>query len=200
MVDKRNRLREQIKANLVAAAAGGKDLEGTNLPLLSSSILHKELNYFLDLFDSFSFFPANQFRKLIHFIEIQTERKIYEITMDTFLATQLFVRNNSYFQVKIMMQIHGKKIRQNFRSSSRSFGFWEVVKYHLAVLAFSHLFINFFFYLSIFCNIQNCFLLSSDIFSKKNLSIFLKKRERETEREKKWNIEVQLNVMGLVCA
>lgn len=29
MVDKRNRLREQIKANLVAAAAGGKDLEET---------------------------------------------------------------------------------------------------------------------------------------------------------------------------
>ena len=28
MVDKRNRLREQIKANLVAAAASGKDLEG----------------------------------------------------------------------------------------------------------------------------------------------------------------------------
>ena len=29
VVDRRNRLRKQIKANLVAAAASGKDLEGT---------------------------------------------------------------------------------------------------------------------------------------------------------------------------
>lgn len=41
MVDKRNRLREQIKANLVATVASGKDLEGTCFPLLCSSILHK---------------------------------------------------------------------------------------------------------------------------------------------------------------
>lgn len=29
VVDRRNRLRKQIKANLIAAAASGKDLEGT---------------------------------------------------------------------------------------------------------------------------------------------------------------------------
>ena len=31
IVDKRCKLREQIKANIVAAAASGKDLEGTKL-------------------------------------------------------------------------------------------------------------------------------------------------------------------------
>lgn len=34
MVDKRNRLRKQIKANLIAAAASGKDLEGIFFSLL----------------------------------------------------------------------------------------------------------------------------------------------------------------------
>lgn len=34
MVDRRNKLRKQIKANLIAAAASGKDLEGGFLPYL----------------------------------------------------------------------------------------------------------------------------------------------------------------------
>lgn len=38
LVDRRNRLREQIKANLVAAAASGKDLEGTYFSLVPSCI------------------------------------------------------------------------------------------------------------------------------------------------------------------
>lgn len=37
VVDKRNRLRKQIKANLIAAAASGKDLEGTLFILYSTS-------------------------------------------------------------------------------------------------------------------------------------------------------------------
>jgi hypothetical protein len=36
-VDRRNRLREQIKAYLVAAAASGKDLEGIFFLLLTSA-------------------------------------------------------------------------------------------------------------------------------------------------------------------
>lgn len=37
IVDKRSKLREQIKASIVAAAASGKDLEGT---LLFRSVVH----------------------------------------------------------------------------------------------------------------------------------------------------------------
>lgn len=35
MVDRRNGLRKQIKANLIAAAASGKDLEGTVVLVIS---------------------------------------------------------------------------------------------------------------------------------------------------------------------
>lgn len=38
IVDRRNRLRKQIKANLIAAAASGKDLEGIFLFLLLSAL------------------------------------------------------------------------------------------------------------------------------------------------------------------
>ena len=37
IVDRRNRLRKQIKANLVAAAVSGKDLEGIFFLLLTSA-------------------------------------------------------------------------------------------------------------------------------------------------------------------
>lgn len=46
MIDKRNRLREQIKANLVAAAANGKDLEGRFLALIFFSISLRGFTYF----------------------------------------------------------------------------------------------------------------------------------------------------------
>lgn len=34
IIDKRSKLRKQIKANLMAAAASGKDLEGISLPFV----------------------------------------------------------------------------------------------------------------------------------------------------------------------
>lgn len=39
IVDRRNGLRKQIKANLIAAAASGKDLEGIFFPFLQSELL-----------------------------------------------------------------------------------------------------------------------------------------------------------------
>lgn len=45
IADKRNRLRKQIKANLIAAAASGKDLEGTLFILYSTS------NFFSEQFE-----------------------------------------------------------------------------------------------------------------------------------------------------
>lgn len=40
IVDSRNKLRKQIKANLVAAAAGGKDLEGIYFALVPLALCH----------------------------------------------------------------------------------------------------------------------------------------------------------------
>lgn len=40
IVDRRNKLRKQIKANLVAAAASGKDLEGTYFAQVPFSLCH----------------------------------------------------------------------------------------------------------------------------------------------------------------
>lgn len=46
IIDRRNKLRKQIKANLVAAAASGKDLEGTLLKFHSQFATFWGLTYF----------------------------------------------------------------------------------------------------------------------------------------------------------
>lgn len=51
MVDRRKKLREQIKANLIAAAASGKDLEGCFFTIFSNFLF---LLYFVGLVSFFS--------------------------------------------------------------------------------------------------------------------------------------------------
>lgn len=55
VVDKRNRLREQIKANLVAAAASGKDLEGDDLSQTNKKkiIIHDVFFFFVIIYCCF---------------------------------------------------------------------------------------------------------------------------------------------------